>query len=226
MKLNADLQQRAVAFTEELPWKDSPMAGVQRRMLDRDGDEVARATSIVRYAPNSYFKRHTHTGGEEYFVLEGIFSDEHGDFGPGSYVRNPVNSSHTPFSKDGCTILVKLRQMDPKDQQQVYISTTEGNWQPGDVPGLEIMPLHKYETEQVAMMKLATSTTLPGNKDMGGEEIFVLEGALKDNEGSYPKGTWLRHPPGHISTLCSTEECLIFRKTGHLLKDTTHLYVQ
>ncbi|GAL13613.1 hypothetical protein JCM19233_4618 [Vibrio astriarenae] len=51
--------------------------------LDRVGGEVARATSIVRYKPNSAFSPHTHDGGEEFFVLEGVFSDEHGDYPQG-----------------------------------------------------------------------------------------------------------------------------------------------
>lgn len=110
MKLNADLSQRVVLETETLDWQDSPMQGVQRRMLDRDGAEVARATSLVKYAPGSHFSAHTHGGGEEFFVLEGTFSDEQGDYPAGTYVRNPVGSSHTPFSKDGCTIFVKLWQ--------------------------------------------------------------------------------------------------------------------
>ena len=70
MKINADLTQRAVVNSKELPWFDSPMAGVQRRMLERDGEEVARATSIVKYATGSKFSPHTHGGGEEFFVLE------------------------------------------------------------------------------------------------------------------------------------------------------------
>ena len=89
MNVNADLSQRAVVDSEQLPWVDSPLKGVQRRMLERDGDEVARATSIVRYAPESAFSAHSHGAGEEFLVLEGVFSDEHGDFGPGMYVRNP-----------------------------------------------------------------------------------------------------------------------------------------
>ena len=55
MKLHADLSQRVVVESESLDWVDSPMVGVQRRMLERDGEEVARATSIVRYAPDSHF---------------------------------------------------------------------------------------------------------------------------------------------------------------------------
>jgi anti-sigma factor ChrR (cupin superfamily) len=45
------------------------MHGVERRMLDRIGDEVARATSIVRYASESRFSPHVHDGGEEFLVL-------------------------------------------------------------------------------------------------------------------------------------------------------------
>jgi hypothetical protein len=66
------------------------MPGVERMMLDRIGDEVARATSLVRYAPNSTFSPHVHGGGEEFFVLEGEFGDEHRTYPAGTYVRNPI----------------------------------------------------------------------------------------------------------------------------------------
>ena len=212
MKLNADLTQRAVIETETQPWVDSPMAGVQRRMLDRDGDEVARATTIVRFAPGSYFSPHSHGGGEEFLVLEGIFSDETGDYGPGSYVRNPVGSSHTPHSDRGCTILVKLWQMHPDDQATVKIDTKNANW----VPGLEVMPLHSYGTENVALVKWAPGTVFQPHRHWEGEEIFVLDGTFEDEHGTYPKGTWLRNPPGSIHTPSSAEGCIIYVKTGHL----------
>ena len=105
--LNHDFSQGVLLHTADLPWSPSPMAGVERRMLDRIGGEVARATSIVRYAPGSRFSRHVHGGGEEYLVLEGVFSDEHGHNPPGSYVRNPPGSVHRPSSAAGCTIWVK-----------------------------------------------------------------------------------------------------------------------
>ncbi|NEZ55720.1 cupin domain-containing protein [Adonisia turfae] len=216
MKIHADLTERAVVNTENLPWIDSPMAGVQRRMIERDGAEVARATSLVRYAPGSYFSAHTHGGGEEFFVLEGVFSDEHGDFGPGTYVRNPVGSSHTPHSKDGATILVKLRQMDPNDQQQVTIDTNKAGWSPGLVTGLHVLPLHSYGTEQVALVKWAPGTTFQQHHHWGGEEIFVLEGTFADEQGVYPQGTWLRNPPDSVHMPFSEEGCLMYVKTGHL----------
>jgi len=70
MHLNADFAKRALVHAAKLDWKASPMPGVERRMLDRIGDEVARATSIVRYAPQSQFSPHVHDGGEEFLVLD------------------------------------------------------------------------------------------------------------------------------------------------------------
>ncbi len=216
MKLNANLKERVVVFSKDLPWRNSPMKGVQRRMLERDGEEVARATTIVRYAQGSHFSSHTHGGGEEFLVLEGIFSDEHGDYEPGTYVRNPVGSSHTPYSKEGCTILVKLWQMDPEDREQIAIATSRGEWMPGLVPGLQVMPLHSYKTEQVALVKWAPGTMFQRHQHLGGEEIFVLDGVFEDEKGVYPQGTWLRNPPGSTHEPFSREGCLIYVKTGHL----------
>lgn len=216
MKLHADFSQRVVISSQELPWMDSPMPGVQRRMLERDGDEVARATSIVRYAPNSHFSAHTHGGGEEFFVLEGTFSDEYGDYPAGTYVRNPVGSTHTPFSKDGCTILVKLWQMQPDDQTRVVIDTTQPHWVPGLVNGLEVMPLHAFGTEQVALVKWAPGTQFQHHSHWGGEEIFVLDGVFEDEFGAYPEGTWLRSPHASRHTPFSQSGCVIYVKVGHL----------
>src|SRR5579864_363241 len=123
MEINADFSQRVVVHAAQLPWVASPMAGVERRMLDRIGHEVARATSIVRYAPGSHFSAHTHGGGEEFIVLDGVFQDEHGDYPAGSYVRNPPTSRHTPGSTPGCVLFVKLWQFDPADRTQLRADT-------------------------------------------------------------------------------------------------------
>src|SRR4029453_2886488 len=130
MHLNADFTQRAVVHAAALEWALSPIAGVERRMLDRIGGEVARATSIVRYAPHSHFSRHAHEGGEEFFVLEGVFQDEQCDHPAGSYVRNPPTSAHSPGSEQGCTILVKLWQFDATDRLQGRLVTPQRNYQP------------------------------------------------------------------------------------------------
>lgn len=216
MQIHADLTKRAVVNSNELPWVDSPLPGVQRRMLERDGEEVARATTIVRYEPNSYFSPHTHGGGEEFLVLDGVFSDEMGDFPKGMYVRNPIGSSHKPHTKDGTTILVKLQQFDPGDQSFVRIDTNTAEWLPGQVEGLQVMPLHEYGTEQVALQKWAQNTELGQQNYAGGLEIFVLSGSFSDEHGSYSQGTWIRNSAGSTLTPYSNEGCVLYIKTGHL----------
>ena len=216
MQIHADLTERVVLNTTELPWQDSPMAGVQRRMLDRDGAEVARATSLVQYAPNSHFSAHTHGGGEEFLVLEGIFADEHGTYPAGTYVRNPVGSSHSPRSESGCTIFVKLHQMSPADQTPVRIDTANRPWFPGLVKGLEVMPLHSFRGENVALVRWQPGTQFQRHRHMGGEEIFVVSGIFADEAGIYPQGTWLRNPAGSVHEPFSEAGCTIYVKTGHL----------
>ena len=216
MQINANLQQRAVVNSNELPWIDSPMAGVQRRMLDRDGAEVARATSLVRYAPDSWFSEHSHDAGEEFLVLEGVFSDEMGDFPAGMYVRNPIGSHHKPHTLQGTTILVKLRQFELEDQAFVRIDTNTSPWQSGLGEGIEFMHLHSYGSERVMLLKWQPGARFHQHFHARGEELFVLSGTLSDEQGDYPAGTWLRNPPGSNHTPCSEQGCVVFLKSGHL----------
>lgn len=216
MRINADFSKRAVIRPGDIDWVASPMAGVDRRMLDRIGEEKARATSFVRYAPKSYFSEHEHGGGEEFFVLDGIFSDEHGDYPAGTYVRNPIGSRHTPKSDDGCTIFVKLHQFAADDKVQKAVDTTKAEFLPGQVEGLTVLPLHTHGPEQVALVRWAPGTQFNRHRHWGGEEIVVLEGVFQDENGAYPKGTWLRSPHLSQHTPFSDEGCLIYVKTGHL----------
>jgi len=217
MRINADLSQRAVVASDALPWVASPLPGVERRMLEREGAEVARVTSLVRYAPNSRFSAHTHSGGEEFLVLEGTFSDDYGDFPAGTYVRNPVGSKHTPHTDGGCLILVKLWWMHPDDQAFVRVDTArEDLWRPSETRGIEVMPLHRFGDESVALYRLAAGAELPPRDLPGGEEIFVLDGACRDVEGSYARGVWVRSPIGAAPALVSDEGCRLYVKRGHL----------
>ena len=215
--INADFGQKAVSITHDAPSLPSPMAGVNRKPLDRIGDEVAIATTIVSYAPNSFFPKHDHAAGEEILVLEGTFSDESGDYSAGMYLRNPPNSSHTPHSKEGCTIFVKLRQFHPEDSATIRIDTNNTPWYPGLVPGLSVMPLHEFDGVGTALVRWAPNTVFNPHVHPGGEEILVLEGVFHDEHGSYPSGTWIRSPRYSKHTPFTKEEgALIYVKTGHL----------
>jgi anti-sigma factor ChrR (cupin superfamily) len=217
-QINTDFSQRIVIQPDDYRWVDSPMPGVERMMLDRIGDEIARATSIVRYEPYSEFSSHTHTGGEEFFVLDGVFSDEHQSYGKGCYVRNPIGTAHTPkIGKEGATIFVKLQQFDEADTKQKVIDTQTHSWHPGLVEGLSVMPLHEFGSEHVALVKWAPNTQFNTHQHWGGEEIFVLEGTFHDEHGSYPQGSWLRSPHLSRHTPFTKENgALIYVKTGHL----------
>ena len=217
MIVNADFALKAVMNTQDMNWEPSPVPGVERKYLDRVGGEVAIASTVVKYAANSSFTRHTHDGGEEILVLEGIFSDEFGDYPVGSYLRNPPKSSHTPFSKEGCTLFVKLRHFHPDDLETVRIDTSTATWYPGTVPGLSVMPLHEFDGVGTALVKWAPDTIFNPHVHPGGEEIFVIKGVFYDEHDSYPTGTWIRSPRySKHAPFTKSEGALIYVKTGHL----------
>lgn len=214
MELNADFTARVLIRSEQLDWVPSPMKGVDRRMLDRIGAEVARATSIVRYAPGSAFSEHTHTGGEEFIVLSGVFQDEHGDFPAGTYVRNPPTTAHTPRSDEGCVIFVKLWQFDLDDRTQFSKNMAEGL--PAPVDGIATTELHRDAREVVTFSQLAPGATLH-TSDPGGLELLVIDGAVTETGETLPKGSWLRLPEGTpLTAQAGPDGAQLWIKTGHL----------
>lgn len=215
MRVNANFNNRTLVRFDENEWVASPMPGVERKMLDRIGDEVARATTIVRFAPGSAFSAHTHDGGEEYLVLDGTFQDEYGDFPVGSYVRNPPTSSHTPASRDGATILVKLHQFDLADRTQVQVGSGEANWNATE-EGVETLPLHQDARETVVMERWAPGTTRSIDAS-GGLEIFVIEGELTEGGDRLTRWDWLRLPVGaRFEATAGADGAHVWIKIGHL----------
>ena len=216
MQLHADLSLPALVDSAALAWVPSPMAGVHRRMLERDGDEVARATSVVRYAPGSAFAPHTHGAGEEFLVLDGVFSDETGDFPAGFYIRNPPGSRHTPSSAPGAVILVKLRQMPPEETAFVRSDTRDSAlWQELGY-GVRQAVLFDAPWEHVAMLRLPADHRGRAEAWPRGAEFFLVEGDLLIDRAPHQAGAWLRLPPGAGVTLGSRGGALVYRKTGHL----------
>lgn len=218
MKVNADFSERVVVHAARLAWQLSPVAGVERRMLDRIGGEVARATSLVRFAPESRFPAHTHGGGEEFLVLEGVFEDELGEFPAGSYVRNPPTSRHTPQSVPGCVLFVKLWQFDPRDRTHVRIDAGKMPVLPAaGRTGVQLVPLFQDGHEFVRLEHWApgaeVSLPLPG-----GAELLVLEGEAKEGADRLGPLAWLRLPPGAmLEARAGRDGCRLWVKSGHLL---------
>jgi anti-sigma factor ChrR (cupin superfamily) len=217
-QVHADFEKRVVSKPEDYLWTPSPMPGVEQVILDRIGGDMVRATTVLRYTPNSEFPPHVHDGGEEILVLNGMFSDGNVEYPKGTYIRNPVGASSTSrVGANGTTLFVKSHQLAKGDTEQTFIDTNKTEWRPGVVAGLQVMPLHEYEGVHVALVRWAPNTQFKPHSHWGGEEILVLDGVFHDEHDRYPKGTWIRSPHLSQHTPFTKEEgALIYVKTGHL----------
>lgn len=213
--LNMDFSQKIVIDTAQRDWVPSPMPGVLRKPLAREDAERGHATSIVRYEPGARFSGHDHPLGEEILVLEGVFSDETGDYPAGTYFRNPEGFRHAPFSREGCVLLVKLHQFQRDDTSHVVVDTHSEPFRPG-TGNLQVLPLHQHGTEQVALVRWPAGERFQPHRHFGGEEIYVISGELQDEHGSYPEGTWIRSPHMSEHFPFAEQETLIWVKVGHL----------
>lgn len=217
--IHADLTQRAVADTRTMAWHPSPSGTVWRKRLHLVGlPEAGQVTSLVRYEPNATFPVHDHPDGEEIFVLEGIFSDEYGDWPAGTYLLNPEGFRHAPFSKDGCVLFVKLRQYRGPGRSHVVLYTDDMDWQVTAHDGIRTKilysdPVFSDETQ----LEQWDAGTAPGTWSYAsGAEIFVLQGSFEDEYGVYGAHAWLRIPAGGKHTPTSAQGCELYVKTGAL----------
>ncbi len=200
---------------QDKQWVKSPADGVSRIPLEREAAESGHTTSFVKFEPGSYFPEHSHPQGEEIYVLEGVFSDENGDYPAGSYLRNPPGSKHKPFTRQGCVLFVKLDQFQPDDHQQVVSRPEDQMWQPG-IGKLQVVSLHQHNTESTALVRWPANEVFQPHTHWGGEEIVVISGKFIDEHGEYPAGSWIRSP--HMSRHFPRveQETLILVKVGHI----------
>jgi len=216
--LNMDFSQPACVVTKDQKWIKSPADGVSRIPLEREAAESGHTTSFVKFEPGSYFPQHNHPQGEEIYVLEGVFSDENGDYPAGSYLRNPPGSRHKPFTKEGCILFVKLEQFQKDDHKHVVVRPQEQQWQAG-IGNLKVLSLHVHGTESTALVHWPANEVFQLHTHWGGEEIVVISGRFIDEYGEYPSASWIRSP--HMSKHFPRveEETLILVKVGHLNND-------
>jgi len=217
--INGDLSVRAVMDTARMAWTPSPSASVWRKRVHRVGPpESGQVTSVVRYDPRSTFPAHDHPEGEEILVLDGVFSDEHGDWPAGTFLLNPEGFRHAPFSNEGCVLFVKLRQFQGLDRNHVVIRTNDLAWSPGAIPGVACKSLY----EQAGYSDRVLLERFDPGADPGvvgypaGAELFVIEGELADEAGAYPAGCWLRFPAGSQHHPRSARGCTLYVKQAGL----------
>lgn len=217
MNINSDLTQSAKVFFNASTWVPSPLKGVSRKMLERDGAEFAATpTTLVNYDANSYFTNHVHTGGEEFLVLAGVFADEHGDYPVGTYKRNPVGTEHAPIVKDGCMIIVKLGQFQDGDNQDVTINTANQAFiQDENRVAVEYQVLHDFKQETVRLERWACNSHITLD-NTGGIEVLVVDGELNHQGETFKSLDWLRLPIGEaLDITTAADDCTVWIKTGH-----------
>ena len=220
-EVNADFSIPVVVNTKRLNWQTSPVKGILRKRLELAGKVNPRLTTLVKFAPGSSFKEHVHDGGEEFLVLSGVFSDATGDYGPGSYVRNPPGTHHAPFSRDGCTLFVKLRQFQARDSRQFTINCQDSNirWVSSGEPGVSKLDLHHFRDEQVSLYRINPYCWMTNRRYDQGMEIFVCEGSISDGAGDYQEGSWLRYPVKSKIRISSPQGARIYMKQGAFPED-------
>lgn len=217
MDVNSDFTKRVLLHSDEIEWEASPMQGVDRRRLDRVDNEADRVTTIVRYAPESSFSPHVHTGGEEFIVLDGIFEDDYGNWPTGSYIRNPPTSKHQPGSKDGCIIFVKLAQFQAGDRTFIHADMNKlGSVADANRAGVKVSPLFKDDHEDVRLEYWEPNTKIEFNAD-GGAEFLVLEGSFTESAEELRKESWLRVPVNtKVIAETGNQGAKVWIKSGHL----------
>ena len=217
--IGGNLSVRAIADTTRMEWAPSPSGSVWRKRVHLVGPpESGQVTSIVRYEPGSKFPAHEHPEGEEILVLEGVFSDEHGDWPAGTFLLNPEGFRHAPFSEPGCVLFVKLRQLPGRERRHVVVATDELAWEPSPIAAVA----HKQLYQQVGFSDHMCLERWDPGTDLGivsyeqGAELFVLEGEFADDDAAYSAGCWLRFPVGSEHHPRSAGGCTLYIKRAGL----------
>jgi hypothetical protein len=229
--LNSNLSERAVVYAGAMEWSPSPwIPGIDRKFLDRYGNgQFVPSTSVVSFASGVRDPYHAHPHGEEYYVMSGVFTDHTGDYLPGFYVRHPMRWCHSPYvdpRNDAAVVWVKVSQVAEENEPIVVKDTcdmTLPDWQ--DMPcasgRIRQLPLYASATsgERVWIELWDPGTTAAVIQPSGGEELFVINGTLHENDVPHPEQAWIRNPPQAAGTQwlrVAPCGCKLLMKSGHI----------
>ncbi len=99
--------------TNEMEWEDGEayLKGTMVKVLRDDGDV---RTLLMKIPPGFHMNPHSHTTGEQHFIVQGGYETSGWKFGPGTYHCLPAHHLHGPYeSRDGAVVLVIWERPDP-----------------------------------------------------------------------------------------------------------------
>jgi anti-sigma factor ChrR (cupin superfamily) len=214
--INGNFAARVAVDTAAMDWSPSPSGTVWRKRVHLVGPaESGQVTSVVRYEPRSTFHVHDHPDGEEILVLDGIFSDERGDWPAGTYLLNPEGFRHAPFSRDGCVLFVKLRQFPGRAREHVAIRTESLPWSPAR-KGVDVRPLYSQQgfEDSMRLERWEPGAQLGRVTYPAGAELFVIDGSFAEAGATHARGAWLRFPRGASHSPSTSDGCVLYIKEG------------
>jgi anti-sigma factor ChrR (cupin superfamily) len=215
--VNAELGLRAVVQVGDLPWVSSADAGVEVRTIERFSLLERRlGTALLRFAPRARLASAAEGACEEVLVLAGELRDDRDVYQAGAFVHSPPGSQHLWHSSSGATVLYKTRPTGDHDRDRVVVHPEQHAFRPSHSAGLNMMVLCELWCSRVVLLRFAPGTKIDDHGHVDGEEFYIIEGALEDELGSYPSGTWVRQPPGSRHRAAAPDGCLMWTIAGHL----------
>lgn len=215
---NADLAELVTIHADDLPWSETALQGVSEKVLERIGQgPAARETLLWQIAAGTDIPAEQAECRVDVFVLEGSIRTN-GELHPaGRYLRCPKGAAIAIASEGGATLMIKKRGGKADGNAFAIDTRDRGNWEAWGGRGSEKAQLFDGnalpEASWVGFM--LPDLTIPEHSHAGGEEIFILEGGLRDERGHYGPGSWVRFPVGITHTPTSLGSgCLMLVREG------------
>jgi len=220
-EVNADANKVAFMDTRTMEWSDTEWQGIQRKVLEFvNHAKMGRETSILKFLPGASLPTTSWDERLDFFVIDGSCSDEHGNYGKHTFVRQPPGTRHTLRSESGCTLYAKWRIPIKNDSTRILIDAQSAKWMEFPHRGADVLHLYpnKDGIETGRIGHVHTNRQLPSHDHSIGEETLVLEGVLKDEYASYEAGTWFRMPCGKPhAPYTQDQRCKMLIREGDLV---------
>jgi len=197
MKLPAGVALNTASLPEHLP---------------DTADSHNRNTSEITFASRWH--------GIEILILEGSCSVDGNTYLQGSYIRIPEPQFDTVTAVIDCILFIKYNQFLPGDSNSRNIETrVPEKWLPGPVDGIEIRPLHVFDTESIMLLRWQHAAEFRPKLNPRGEEILVVNGLLQNRDHLYRQYSWIRNPIEDWRKWHGNTGTLIYYKSGHFPDD-------